>query len=57
MSSSGAFWKYNAAIYMFCFVCLLVGLQRDSVNTERKTCLETWRQLKVLKNLSSRLQN
>lgn len=57
MSSSGAFWKYNVAIYMFCFVCLLVGLQRDSVNTERKTCLETWRQLKVLKNLSSRLQN
>lgn len=57
MSTSGAFWKYNVAIYMFCFVCLLVGLQRDGVNTERKTCLETWRQLKVLENLSSRLQN
>lgn len=39
MSSCGTFWKYSIAIYML--FCLLVGLQRDGVNTERKTCLET----------------
>lgn len=36
MSSSGAFQKYYVAIYMFCFVSLLVGLLRDGYKYRKK---------------------